>query len=494
MANTIITKNSSTASAVPTTGQLVQGELAVNVTDKRLFTEDNGGTVVELGVNPTSVTTGNLTATGTVSIPDNAISGDKVEGGTINAITINTLTSGTVDINGGAIDGTAIGATTVSTGAFTNLTASGTLATNAITDASGGNTATINGQTPTESNMAGRNRIINGDMRIDQRNAGAALVPIPQNTYTVDRLLYSASQSGKFNFQQNAFAGTGPDGFPNYAGFVVASAYTASAAEFFSTSQRIEGFNTSDLEWGTAAAKTVTLSFWVQSSLAGLHSGALVNSSFNRSYPYGFTVSAANTWEFKTITIPGDTSGTWSTTNGMGIGLTFNLGCGSDYLGTANAWAAANKSGVTGAVSVVGTSGATFYITGVQLEAGSVATPFERRPYGQELALCQRYYARLVGFASGGQLGLGMSTGSTACWANFYTPQPLRATPTVSFSNIVNSDQVNYGIAITAIAGSGLMTTGGGIAFTNSAGATQYRPAFINSSSTSGYVDFSAEL
>jgi hypothetical protein len=251
---------------------------------------------------------------------------------------------------------------------------------------------------PTVSSLNGgplagtRNRIINGDMRIDQRNAGAALVPAPINQYTVDRLLYSASQAGKYNFQQNAFAGTGPEGFPNYAGFVVASAYTASAAEFFSTSQRIEGFSISDLGWGTAAAKTVTLSFWVQSSLAGLHSGALVNGSFNRSYPYGFTIGAVNTWEYKTITIPGDTTGTWNATNGIGIGVTFNLGCGSDFLGTANAWAAANKSGVTGAISVVGTSGATFYITGVQLEPGTVATPFERRSYGQELALCQRYY------------------------------------------------------------------------------------------------------
>jgi hypothetical protein len=305
---------------------------------------------------------------------------------------------------------------------------------NTIVDANSGNTAQINGMTPTAQSLQGfRNRVINGGMVIDQRNAGAAMVPIPINQYTVDRLLYSASQTGKFNFQQNANAGTGPEGFPNYAGFVVASAYSSVAADFFAASQRIEGFNISDLGWGSAFAKTVTLSFWVRTSLAGLHSGGLVNGSFNRSYPYSFTVSAANTWEYKTITIPGDTTGTWNTTNGMGVAVVFNLGCGSDRLGTANAWVAAEKVGVTGAVSVVGTSGATFYITGVQLEAGSVATPFERRPYGTELQLCQRYFIRINDPG-----GIGVYGSGTVARVTFPLPVPMRSSITLTAPSTYN--------------------------------------------------------
>jgi hypothetical protein len=315
---------------------------------------------------------------------------------------------------------------------------------NSINDALGGSNALLYGVSMRNGGTAYVNRIINGDMRIDQRNAGAAIVPIPQNSYTVDRLLYNASQAGKFNFQQNANSGTGPEGFPNYAGFVVASAYTASAAEFFSTSQRIEGFNISDLGWGSASAKTVTLSFWVKTSLAGTHSGALVNGSFNRSYPYSFTVSAANTWEYKTITIPGDTTGTWNTTNGMGVGVAFNLGNGSDLLGTAGAWVAANKGGVTGATSVVGTSGATFFITGVQLEAGSVASPFERRDYGRELMMAQRYCVLLDNDQC--HTGAGLWYATTAAVYQMRLPVQMRTAPTLTNVSPTVTMYINGGV------------------------------------------------
>jgi hypothetical protein len=170
------------------------------------------------------------------------------------------------------------------------------------------------------------------------------------------------------------------------------SAYAVLTGDYFAFSQQIEGNNVADLAWGTASAATVTLSFWVRSSLTGTFGGAVSNSAVNRSYPFTYTINAANTFEQKTITIAGDTSGTWLTDTGIGFRVWFGLGVGATYSGTANAWAGADYRSATGATSVVGTSGATFYITGVQLEVGSTATSFDARDYGRELILCQRYY------------------------------------------------------------------------------------------------------
>jgi hypothetical protein len=274
------------------------------------------------------------------------------------------------------------------------------LSVNTITNAAGGNTAQINGMTPTADSLQGfRNRIINGDMRIDQRNAGASITPTTSAPFMVDRFYCNLSQASKLTAQRNAGAVTPPSGFSNYLGVTSSSAYSVLTGDYFGIIQGIEGFNAADLAWGTASAQAVTVSFWVRSSLTGAHSGAVYNSALNRSYVFSFTVSSANTWEQKTITIPGDTSGTWLVNNGLGIGLNFNLGTGATYTASAGAWNASLRLAATGSVSVVGTSGATFYITGVQLEAGSVATPFERRPYGTELVLCQRYYEKTYNIA-----------------------------------------------------------------------------------------------
>jgi hypothetical protein len=251
--------------------------------------------------------------------------------------------------------------------------------------------------------MGFRNRIINGDMRIDQRNAGASVTPSTA-AYLVDRWTYNFTQASKFSFQQNAGSVTPPTGFTNYLGATVVSAVSIGAGDVFVLRQRIEGFNVSDLGWGTASAQAVTLSFWVRSSLTGTFGGSFQNNAENRGYPFTYTISSANTWEQKTVTVAGDTTGTWLTNNGTGILLGFSLGTGSTNSGTAGAWAGANYSSATGAVSVVGTSGATLYITGVQLEAGSVASPFERRDYGRELIMCQRYF-QLLQYSYGTSLG-----------------------------------------------------------------------------------------
>jgi hypothetical protein len=281
--------------------------------------------------------------------------------------------------------------------------ATGTLITNSGTEAISAASLTVSGATTTGSltvnsnnisavnSLGFRNRLINGDCRIDQRNAGASVTP-NLLAYPVDRTFGFGSVTGKFSCQQNSGGVTPPFGFTNYIGAVSLSAYSVPSGEQYIFGQPIEGLNVADLGWGAAGAQTVTLSFWVRSSLTGTFGGSLQNSAFDRSYPFSYTISAANTWEQKSVTIPGDTSGTWLKTNGVGIRLGFSLGAGSTLSGTAGAWAGSNFVSATGATSVVGTNGATFYITGVQLEAGSVASPFERVDYGRQLIQCQRYY------------------------------------------------------------------------------------------------------
>lgn len=241
-----------------------------------------------------------------------------------------------------------------------------------------------------------RNRVINGAMMIDQRNAGASVaIGTTGTVYTLDRWGGYATQASKITIQQNAGSVSPPAGFAKYLGATSSSAYSVTTNDIFAILQPIEGVNIADLGWGAAGAQTVTLSFWVRSSLTGSFGGSLRNGIGTRSYPFLYTIGAANTWEYKTVTVPGDTTGAWATDNTAGVNITFGLGVGSAFSSSAGAWAAGNFPGTTGATSVVGTNGATLYITGVQLERGSVATPFENRQYGTELALCQRYYETL---------------------------------------------------------------------------------------------------
>jgi hypothetical protein len=253
-------------------------------------------------------------------------------------------------------------------------------------DASSQNTSAFTG------GFAFRNRLINSAMVIDQRNAGASVTP--NNNYTLDRWVFGNSQTSKFTAQQNQGAVTPPAGFTNYLGVTSSSAYSVTSTDEFELIQYIEGFNTADLSWGTASAQTITLSFWVRSSLTGTFGGSLSNHAGNRGYAFSFVISAANTWEQKSITIAGDTTGTWQTGNLKGIALLFSLGAGSSMLATAGSWGASFPRGATGQVNLVGTSGATFYITGVQLEKGSTATSFDYRPIGTELQLAQRYFEK----------------------------------------------------------------------------------------------------
>jgi hypothetical protein len=304
---------------------------------------------------------------------------------------------------------------------------------NTYQDASGGSNAVFSGVASPPNSMGFRNRIINGNMAIDQRNAGASVTPTADSTYTLDRWMARLGISSKFSVQQNAGSVTPPTGFSNYLGVTSLAATTVASGDYYGIQQSIEGFNVSDLGWGTASAQSVTLSFQVRSSLTGTFSGVLKNSGFNRSYPFTFTISSANTWETKTITIAGDTSGTWLSNNGIGIQVIFNLGYGSSLLGTAGVWAASNLGGATGSVNVVGTNGATFYITGVQLEAGTNASAFEQIDYGRELMMCQRYFCNSVNtnnITSGGA-GLFYAWSTSEAGGRVGFPVQMRATPTI---------------------------------------------------------------
>lgn len=294
-------------------------------------------------------------------------------------------------------------------------------------------------------NTTFRNRIINGDMRIDQRNAGASVTLGTVNPqYLLDRWGFQTSQSSKLTVKQNLNSVTPPAGFSNYMGVSVAATATVGSGDYFSVRQIVEGYNAADLNWGTANAKPITISFLVYSSLTGTFGACVSNWTFNRSYPFTYNIAAANTWTQISVTIPGDTSGTWPTDNTGGLTLTFGLGIGSTFLGTAGVWTASGCLSATGSVNMLSTLGATWYITGVQLEKGSAATPFEFRPYGTELALCQRYFQKsyqydTVGgtstftgasFIGAGTQGAALTTGYMEEREPF--PVRMRTSPTVT--------------------------------------------------------------
>jgi len=299
-----------------------------------------------------------------------------------------------------------------------------------------------------------KNRIINGDMRIDQRNAGAAVtINAASYIYSVDRWSgYGESADGVFTLQRST---TAPTGFTNS---LLATVTTADASiganQLYIVEQFIEGFNVADLNFGTANAKTITISFWVRSSVTGTFSGSIADTNYTRSYPFTYTISSANTFEYKTVTIAGDTTGTWNTGNGIGMRLYFDLGSGSSTKGTAGAWTGSGTVGATGSTNLIATSGATWYITGVQLEQNTSATPFERRLYNQELANCQRYFQ-----TSTNAQGIANSS-TTLVYFTVGLQTPMRSSPTVgltgvySISDIFNADYTQSSATVGSTLGS----------------------------------------
>ena len=418
--------------------------------------------------------------------------------GTPSALVGTNITGTAANFN---INGT-VGATTPSTGNFTTLTENSVAVVTQSDIGSAPNEIPLNQYLGSMAYQDGsayyntgmtvgyRNRLFNGDMRIDQRNAGASVTATTANEYSLDRWKTASSVSSKFTVQQSSVA---PTGYINSLLVTSSSAYSVGAGDYFIISQRIEGLNSFDLGFGTSNASIVTLSFWVRSSLTGTFGGSLANSANNRSYAFTYTISSANTWEQKSVTIGGDTSGTWLTTNGIGIRVNFGLGVGSTYSGTAGSWAATEYDSATGAVSVVGTSGATFYITGVQLEKGNIATSFDVRPYGTELALCQRYFVKTNpdnASRSGGSWGnlFGTTSGSL----NGNLPVTMRAAPTFSRGGTNDNYYIN-----------GVNTNSNGTSQNFSTTTTWYAYEVVSLANTgvfggpiayNGQASFSAEL
>jgi hypothetical protein len=336
-----------------------------------------------------------------------------------------------------------------------------------------------------------KNRLINSAMVIDQRNAGASVSL--NGAFPVDRFAIRLTTAGKFTGQQNAGSITPPVGFKNYLGATSSSAYSVVSSDWFAIQQVIEGYNIADLEWGTASAATVTLSFWVRSSLTGTFGGSISDGG-TYSYPFTYSIPTANTWTQISVTITGPTAGTWSSTNGVGCFVLFGLGAGATNSGTAGAWASAFYASATGATSVVGTDGATFYITGVQLEKGSTATSFDYRPYGTELALCQRYLPAIISSSAFEQISIGWCSGATGGLAVIpYQVQP-RIPPTgITVSSAANFGVVNStgaGISTTAITFATAGLTGAGLNLTVATGLAAGNATYFYAQSSSAKILF----
>jgi hypothetical protein len=396
-------------------------------------------------------------------------------------------TSGSVTLQEPAV----AGSTTINLPATSGTMAVLPTATSVLPEASGG-TGTTTGY------YGFKNRIINGAMVIDQRNAGASVTVGISQVYTVDR--WYGGKTGTVNSFTVQRSTTAPTGFTNSILITAGTGVTPTTNDFMFLSQAIEGFNFADLAWGTASASAVSLSFWVRSSLTGNFGVGLRNGAANRSYIASYTISAANTWEQKTITIPGDTSGTWATDNTQACGVFFDLGEGSAFSSTAGSWSSANLlGGLTGGVKLGATTGATLNLTGVQLEKGSTATSFDYRPYGTELALCQRYYFNLIGSGTANfkALGLGLYYSNTQLQIGVPFPVTMRTTPTSVSASAADSYVIyrNSGSdTFTGWTDSSSTVNFGDLYATSGVSGTAGQSGTVGTNSASSFLAFNAEL
>jgi len=434
-----------TAATTPTAGNLVAGELALNNNDGKLFYKDSSGVVQTIATKASAALGGSTTGSGATVLQ-----------------TSPTITTPVIDKITTSVANTSLGA---------------------------GNASIM------------KNRIINGAMVISQYNGTSSVsIDNTKNQYYIDRwAIQNNTGSAVFSYQQVT---TAPTGFNNSLKITVTTADgSLSSTAKSQIYQPIEGFNFADLGWGTANAKTITISFWVQSSVTGTFGGALNNESQNRSYPFTYTINSANTWEYKTITIAGDTTGTWTgATNGIGVYVNFSLGAGTSRSGTAGAWNSNWNTSATGATNLLATNGATFYITGVQLEVGSSATGFEYRQYTTELQLAQRYYYRITSQGANTDYGNGFCDNTTAFNLLTIFPTTMRTAPTALEQNGTASDyktrtQNTTSTTCSAVPSFSIAnTTNARTNFTVASGLTAGQGGLATSNTSNGYLGWSAEL
>jgi hypothetical protein len=328
-------------------------------------------------------------------------------------------------------------------------------------------------------------------MRIDQRNAGASVNNASSsNTFPVDRFAIYGDSASKVSGQRST---TVPTGFVNSVLLTSLAATTAGANDFYGFRHNVEGFNVADLGWGSANAQPITLSFWVRSSLTGTFSVSFSNNAANRAYVANYVISVANTWEQKKVTIVGDTSGTWTTDNTTGIGLWWDLGSGSNRAITGGSWSGTYGVKTSDSTNLIATNGATFYITGVQLEQNTTATPFERRLYGQELANCQRYYWRSVPISIDQGITSGIIESSTSASCNFSYPVTMRASPSFNSSGINFYAPSVGGITFTLTTNRCSPTSGSVVVGITGGTVGQSCNLYVPASS-SAYIQLSSEL
>ena len=292
-----------------------------------------------------------------------------------------------------------------------------------IDSSSGGCSANI-------TNRPNENYLINGGCVVDQRNSGSAVT----SGFAIDRTQIEGFDGGGTGTGQRVT--DSPSGFTHSLKITVTGTDTSLAStDFYTLRQIIEGQNIAHLGFGASGGTSVTLSFFVKSSLTGTFSCSLGNGDNDRSYPITYTISSADTWEKKTMTFPADTTGTWGTDNGRGFSVRWSLGAGSGRLGTANQWNGSQAHGATGTTNLFATNGATFQITGLKLESGTVATDFEHKTFAQEALDCKRYYQIIEGTSDLVMFGSGRASGTSHALVPVQLAVPLRASPTISSTN-----------------------------------------------------------
>tara|TARA_R110000868_G_scaffold95825_2_gene263416 strand:- start:2220 stop:3983 length:1764 start_codon:yes stop_codon:yes gene_type:complete len=470
-----------------------------------------GGTgTYEVTLTPTT-----LTADRILTLPDTA--GTVVTTGDTGSVTSTMILDGTIlnaDINASAaiVDtklATIATASKVSNSA-TTATSANTASAIVARDASGNFTAGtitstqfLQGTDYLSPYQGFRNKIINGDMRVDQRNSASTAVTT--NAYSADRWYNESGCDAVLSAQQSTDVPTG-QGFAKSLKITSTTADTSIAANQYAVlTQHIEGNNFAHLAFGSASAKQIVVSFWVKATVTGTYSFTVHNNGASRLLPTAFTISASNTWEKKTVVIAGDTSGTWLTDTGRGLSVNFYTALGSNYLGTSGVWNGSGIYGVTGQANAWASVNNVFAITGVQLEQGSVATPFEQRPIGTELALCQRYYWRNSSSNAGSVyalFGVGQGDTTTNVEGTITFPVTMRTAPTSIETTATAANYAFYGATVISaltsvpIFGSSNSTTHTqGVSFRSTSAATVGRSyQLLANNNNTAYIGYSAEF